>query len=68
MHVHTPCPRYIMGLLMAGIIIGPVYASLKIWFRTPTLRGIYVTEGNRRGFGSQAVSMTVQSQCDREGG
>ncbi len=44
-----PCPCYIMGLLMAGIIIGPVYASLKIWFRTPTVCAIYVTEENRRG-------------------
>lgn len=44
-----PCPCYIMGLLMAGIIIGPVYASLKIWFRTPTVCGIYVSEENRRG-------------------
>lgn len=33
----------------AGIIIGPVDTSLKIWFRTPTVCGIYVTETNRRG-------------------
>lgn len=45
-----PSPScYVMVLLMAGIIIGPVYASLKIWFRTPTVCGIYVTEENRRG-------------------
>lgn len=44
----SPCPCYIIGLLMAGIIIGPVYASLKIWFRVPTVCGIYVSEENRR--------------------
>ena len=44
-----PCPCYVMGLLMAHIIIGPVYASLKIRFRTPTVCGIYVTIEDRRG-------------------
>ena len=34
---------------MAHIIIGPVYASLKIRFRTPTVCGIYVTTEDRRG-------------------
>lgn len=55
-------PCSIMRLLMAGIIMGPVYGSLKIWLSTGS--GVYVSEENR---GSQAVSMTAQRQCDREG-
>lgn len=55
-------PCSIMRLLMAAIIMGSVYGSLKIWLSTGS--GVYVSEENR---GSQAVSMTAQRQCDREG-
>lgn len=55
-------PCSIMRLLMAAIMMGSVYGSLKIWLSTGS--GVYVSEENR---GSQAVSMTAQRQCDREG-
>lgn len=60
--ISIPCSTCIMRLLMAGIIMGPVYGSLKIWLSTGI--GVYISEENR---GSQAVSMTAKRQCDREG-